>query len=147
MPLVWTKPADAPRSAPSISDADDMFGRDVYYRGEYLVTPSGDYAVVDRMDAVRQSVVGEAMTDPTEHFMVPAYGMGLASLVKKPRTQSLISSQENRVRERLAQNRRVTAVKAVEVETFTTDDGKPATRVTTEVEAGGAQLRLTEEVR
>lgn len=147
MGLIWTKPPDAPRSPPSVSDADDMFGRDILYRGDYLVTPSGDYAVVDRMEAVKQSVFGEAMTDPGEHFMQQAYGMGISSQVKKARTQALLATQENRVRERLAHNRRVTAVKAVEVEAFTTDDGKPATRITAEVEAGGANLRLTEAVR
>lgn len=146
MGLIWTMPdASAPRK-PSISEADDMFGRDIRFRGEYVVTPGGDYAVVDRMDAVKQSVFGEAMTDPGEHFMRPEYGMGISSTTKKARTQALVASQENRVRERLSRNQRVTAVKSVEVDLITTDEGKPGTRITVDVEAGGKNLRLTEAV-
>lgn len=143
---IWTLPDFPLPSAPLLSAAEALFGRDIRFDGDLSVTAGGDWATVEGIAAVRQSILNEAMTSPGEHSFRPEYGMGLADAVKRPASKSTIDELKNRIRERCAANPRVTAVKELEVErtTVTTQGGRtvPAIRVTLRVESAGRDVRL-----
>lgn len=145
MSTTWTIPAATAPSPPTLTEAQRrLFGRDVRFRTDYTVTPSKDYGVVDELEAVKQSVFHEAQTSPGELVFRPDYGMGISDAVKKARSQSLIDQMQNRIRERLAANPRISAIHEVLVEPVTTDDGKPGTRILIRVEAGGRPITINE---
>lgn len=94
------------------TDLDELRGRDIkYLKGNLVVTPAGDWAVVEGVDAIRQSILHEALTSPGEFVFRPEYGMGLAELVKAPLSRATLDAAQNRTRERLAKNPRIARVR------------------------------------
>jgi phage baseplate assembly protein W len=135
----WTLPEALTPSPPVLSGALAMFGRDIRFREDFTVTAAKDWATVDGLDAVKQSILNEAMTAPDEFALRPEYGMGLADAVKRPSSRSVTDALTNRVRDRLAKNPRVTKVKQVAIESVA-HAGGAALRVTIRVEAAGRDL-------
>ncbi len=143
MATLWTMP-DAPRPSPvKLTDAQQLFGRDICFRGNFVVTPSKDYAVVDELEAAAQSIYNEAQTEPGEHVFYPEWGMGIAQMVKKPRNSANLAAAENRVRDRLAKNPRISLVKEVSLTPFTTSRGDPGVVLSIVAECGGRPLSFT----
>lgn len=138
-PPIWTLPDSTLPSPPVLTDQQAMFGRDIRFRQDYTVTSAKDWAVLDGIDAVKQSILSEAMTSPGEFSMRPEYGMGLADAVKRPSSRSVLDALVNRVRDRLARNPRVTKILEVAIESVPFDGGV-ALRVTIRVEAAGRDL-------
>lgn len=135
----WTLPEALPPSPPVLSDALAMFGRDIRYRQDFTITAAKDWGVVDGLDAVKQSILNEAMTAPREFALRPDYGMGVADAVKRPSSQSVRDALANRVRDRLARNPRVTRVKEVAIESIAYQGGV-ALRLSIRLEAAGRDL-------
>ncbi len=111
------------------TDTDELRGRDIkYMRGDMVVTPAGDWAVVEGVDAIRQSVLHEALTSPGEFVFRPEYGMGLAALVKGPLSRAALDAAQNRIRERLTKNPRIARVREALLERVDID-GRSGLRV------------------
>lgn len=142
MPITWVIADEPQPSRAPLTDVQAMFGRDIRFRGNYVVTASNDYATVDELEAATQSVFNEAQTEPGEHAFLPKWGMGIAQMVKKPRNSANLSAAENRVRERLRANPRISLVKEVSLTPFTSRRGDPGVVLTIRAECGGRPLQF-----
>jgi phage baseplate assembly protein W len=131
MPYSWTMP---PEPGPPVGPPPSPLGGvDILFAaGNLVVSPSGDWATVEGLDAIRQSVLGEAQTGEGELVFRDEYGMGLAQVVKRALSQATLDERQQRLLERLAANDRVVTVREAKLERVTID-GRVGLRVTIRV--------------
>jgi len=120
---------------PDVELADQVgrfFGVDIWFdvseadtQGEanYTITPAGDLTVVTDREALRQSLLRRAITNPGEWETVPNYGCGLRQYLKAKNTASNRTEIEQRVRSQFLRDPRVLRVDLVTVSPL--PDGKP----------------------
>lgn len=137
MTFSWTLPALTfpPSPVPVDEGQRDLFGCDIRFDGDFIVTAGGDYALVTGKDNLRLAILRRLITKPGEFRFRPDYGVGIQTFVKKQLTQSLKDSLRQRIIDQLSQDRRINSVD-VTLEQVTVQ-GKPVLKVYVKAVAGG----------
>jgi phage baseplate assembly protein W len=116
-----------------------LLGSDIYFRGDYRVTPDGDWKTVRGLAALRQAVYHRLITRPGEYRARPDYGCGVLDWVKQPKTPANLASLATRIRTQLLRDSRIDDVRV----TVTDLDGTlPGLDVTVAVAARGRSITL-----
>jgi|SRR5688572_2790124 len=122
-------------SSDAASQASKFYGEDIWFdvtRGagaDYVVTAAGDWALVQGVEALRQSVIRRIITSPGEWATKPNYGVGARQYVKARDLPSTRSELAERTRAQLLIDPRIETVDQVIVEALSTD-GPPGIRIT-----------------
>jgi phage baseplate assembly protein W len=116
--LSWTLPPPGATS-PSLASADEkrrLLGKDIFFNGDYDVGPSGDWVLIEGLEALRQAVYRRLMTRPGEYKLRPEYGVGIQDFVKRRRLPSTFDEIRQRVVDQLSLDPRIDEVRDVVVE-------------------------------
>lgn len=119
--LSWTLPAPA-SVAPAGPGNDQklvLLGKDIFFNGDYDVTPAGDYVLLEGIEAVRQAIYRRLMTRPGEYKLRPEYGVGVMDFVKRRRLASTTDELRQRIVDQLSLDSRIEEVVGIGVETIT----------------------------
>lgn len=100
----------------------DLFGVDILFDDDLLVTASGDYALVEGYAALRQAILIRLITTPGEYAVRPDFGCGLMLWVKKRMTKAERDNLRQTIIEQLSQEERIQKVEEVTVESLTSDN-------------------------
>lgn len=98
-----------------------LLGEDIFFDGDYSITPAGDLAVVTGLDALRAAIYRRLLTRPGEFKLRPDYGVGVMDFVKKRRTQTTLDALRQRITDQLSLESRIQEVLDIGVERI--DDG------------------------
>lgn len=93
-----------------------LWGRDLFWDGDYAVSPAGDWLVVDREAALTQAIRRRVMTSPGEWETLPEYGIGAADFVKMGRTPAVVAELTERTRTQLPRDPRIDSVDRVDID-------------------------------
>ncbi|MCP3670710.1 MAG: DUF2634 domain-containing protein [Gammaproteobacteria bacterium] len=93
-----------------------LFGTDIYFDNDYLITNKGDFQLLEGVANLRQAIYHRLITRPGEYKFVPDYGVGIATYVKRKRTNSNLDSMENAIRTNLLRDSRLSAISKIVVE-------------------------------
>ena len=96
----------------------DLFGVDLLFTDDLQLTSSGDYATVEGLDALRQSIRNRLLTNPGEYAVHPEYGCGLRAFCKKRGTQSEIDALRQTIIDQLSQDDRIQKITKVDIASF-----------------------------
>lgn len=117
----------------------DVFGRDLLWKDNNLqVTASGDYALVEGLDAIRQAVWLRLITSPGEYAVRPDYGIGVPQFVKKRITPAVLDELRQRCIDQLVKDDRIERVVDVLTERYDIGD-QTGIRVIVKIEAVGRE--------
>lgn len=94
-----------------------LFGRDLFWDGDYVVASSGDWAIVEGEAALRQSIIRRIITAPGEWRTRPDYGVGARHYVKARRTPGVVDELKSMIKKQLLRDPRVAEVQAVDIDT------------------------------
>ncbi len=143
MGLSYTLPPPVPRPSPvSVTDGErDLYGYDIAFKGNLLLTPGGDYMRLGGEDNLRAAVYRRLITRPGEYRFRPTYGCGVQDFVKKAPTSAVLDALRQRIVDQVAQDSRVSQVDVV-VEAITIQS-VPVLQIAVKVVAAGALLRFT----
>lgn len=122
-------------------DQNDLFGRDLLFRGDVALDAGGDYIEITGNENLKQSLYHRLQVSPGEYALRPEYGAGLAASVKRRMNRSEIDAIQQRVIAQIAQDDRIQKVIEVVVESFAIGD-KPGIRVYVKILVAGQELRL-----
>lgn len=100
----------------------DLFGVDILFDDDVIVTASGDYATVEGSAALKQAIRTRLITTPGEYAIRPDYGCGIALWVKKRMTKAERDNLRQTIIENLSQEERIQKVEEVLVESLTSDN-------------------------
>lgn len=128
-------------SRPSLTPAGELFGRDVYFAGDYGVSAAGDYLTVEGIENLRASIFRRIMTIPGEYAMRPGYGAGLRAFVKRLATSTARDEMTARIRDQLLQDERIESVDEVTI-TQQFLNGQLVTRVIVRATALGQAINF-----
>ena len=119
----------------------DIFGEDVLFNTDTILTRKGDYSIVMGEDNLSRSVWRRLVTRPGEYKTNPSYGVGIYSYLKKPTTKSNLDELRHRIIDNLGSERRIDKVLEVDVTEmlFGSDTG---IRIVISVQAFGRTQRL-----
>lgn len=113
----------------------DLYGYDIYFHGDLLVTAGGDYARVGGKDNLRAAIYRRLITRPGEFRFRPDYGVGVQTFVKKTMSQANLDALRQRIVDQLSQDRRIDSVEAT-MEPVSIN-GKTALKIYVQIKAGG----------
>lgn len=97
----------------------DLFGVDIQFSDDLLVTASGDYAVVQGYAALKQAIYIRLITAPGEYAVQPDFGCGITRWLKKRMSKSDKDSLRQTIIEQLSKEERIQKVEDVTVESLT----------------------------
>lgn len=96
---------------------NDLYGKDVRFDGnDFTITDQADYATVEGIENVRLALYRRLTTRPGEYRYKPNYGAGLGTHAKRKFTKTTRDEMIHRVREQVAQERRVEEILEVAIE-------------------------------
>lgn len=95
---------------------DRKLGTDLYFEGDYNVTPAGDYLVLKGLENLRAAIYRRLLTRPGEYVFVPEYGVGVQSFVKRRKTLANIDQLKTAIRDNLLRDRRIQAIEDIVVQ-------------------------------
>jgi phage baseplate assembly protein W len=101
---------------PSTAELRKLFGRDIFWNGDYAMTAAGDWAIVEFEEALRQSIRRRIVTEPGEWATRPDYGVGARAFVKAKMTRANIDDLSNRIRGQILADERVLRIEQIDVE-------------------------------
>lgn len=104
-----------------IAELRKLWGRDLYWDEDYRVSPAGDWLVVEREEALKQSVRRRILTSPGEWQTKPDYGIGAADFVKMRKTPAVVAELTERITTQLSRDQRIESVDRVDVEDSTNE--------------------------
>lgn len=117
----------------------DVFGRDLLWKANNLqVTASGDYALVEGLEALKQAVWIRLITVPGEFAVRPDFGVGLPIYVKKRITPAVLDELRQRCLDQLSKDDRIERVIDVLTERYDIGD-QTGIRVIVKIEAVGRE--------
>lgn len=123
-----------------------VFGTDLLFNRNLVVSAKGDYTEVTGEENLRRAILRRLAVVPGTYKYRPTYGVGLYSFVKKRMTKSLLDQLSHRITDQLSQDRRIDKVLSATVtrETFSDQNGNPVPglSVVVVVQAKGKQLRF-----
>lgn len=124
--FTWTLPSAASAFGATggnlATELDRLLGKDVWYDvsaatgPDTALTKGGDWVLVKRMEAVRQSLLRAYMTNPGEWVFLPHWGGGARLFVKRKNTRANRDLLATRLREQSLRDRRVASVPDVFVQ-------------------------------
>jgi phage baseplate assembly protein W len=120
----------------------EVFGVDLLFNGDLVVTPKGDYAEVAGEENLRRAIIRRLITRPGEYRRNPSYGCGLLSYVKKKMTQSALAELEQRIRDNLSRERRLDKIISLTLVPTTYDGNQPALQVSITVQSKGRTVQF-----
>lgn len=124
-----------PSPVPADEGTRDLFGYDIFFRGDSVVTAGGDYGRIGGRDNLRAAIYRRLITRPGEFRFRPDYGVGVQTYVKKALTTATSDSLRARIIDQLSQDRRIDSVDvAIELVSV---NGLPVLKVHIKVQAGG----------
>src|SRR5712671_2936351 len=107
---------------PPDETAIDLFGVDIRFDDDVLVTASGDYATVEGYAALKQAIYIRLITTPGEYAVFPDFGCGVARWVKKRMSKSDQDSLRQTIIEQLSKEERIQKVEEVVIESLTSNN-------------------------
>lgn len=137
MPISITPTGSTSVAAPNETEID-LFGVDILFDDDVIVTASGDYAVVEGYAALKQAILIRLITAPGEYAVQPDFGCGLTLWLKKRMTKSDRDSLRQTIIEQLSKEERIQKVEEVTVDTLTLDN-TTGIKVTVRVTALGRE--------
>lgn len=120
----------------------EVFGVDLLFNGDLVITPKGDYAEVAGDENLRRAIIRRLITRPGEYRRNASYGCGLLSYVKKKMTQSALAELEQRIRDNLSRERRLDKIVSLTLTPTTYDGNQPALQVSITVQAKGRTVQF-----
>lgn len=102
-----------------LTEEDRLWGRDVWFDGDYRVAPAGDWLVAERSVALRQALIRRWTTPPGAFAAHPGYGAGALDFVKARKTQANADELAGRIREQSLRDPRVLKAEGVAIEWLT----------------------------
>lgn len=137
MGLSYTLPAPTPIVVAPGTDPGtrDLFGYDIAFREDFLLTPGGDYMRLGGKDNLKAAIYRRLITRPGEFRFRPSYGVGVGNYVKKNPTSAVLDQLKQRIKEQLLQDPRISGAE-VDVQS-TTIYTTPVLKVYVKVTAGG----------
>jgi hypothetical protein len=122
--FTWTLPSTLGAVGTAASDARDqaaiLYGRDIWFdvsadTPNYIVTPSGDWKIVEAREALRQSLLRRLITAPDEWPTLEDFGVGARRYVKARNIQSVRDEIVGRIRGQFLRDDRVEQVNKIVV--------------------------------
>lgn len=98
------------------SEIRRLFGTDIYFDNDYLITDKGDFQLLKGVANLRQAIYHRLITRPGEYKFVSDYGVGITSYVKRKRTRSNLDRMENAIRDNLLRDPRISDISKISVE-------------------------------
>jgi len=93
----------------------DVYGEDVVFNDDTVLSAKGDYAITQGEDNLRRAVWRRLIVRPGEYKTNPKYGVGVLSFVKKGITKSNMDELRHRIIDNLSLERRINKVLSVEI--------------------------------
>lgn len=93
-----------------------LFGTDIYFENDYIITDKGDFQLLKGVANLRQSIYHRLITRPGEYKFVPEYGVGITTYTKAKRTNSNLDRLKNAIRANLIRDPRLTNVPKINIE-------------------------------
>lgn len=121
-------------------DQRSQLGRDLLWKGGLVPTSAGDYAVVDGVKALRQSLLHRLVTQPGEWPLRPTYGVGAVAFVYETLTDARAAELMARINQQFLQDPRVDKVT---VNLVSRDDETGELIIKVEVEVKSTRVVLT----
>jgi phage baseplate assembly protein W len=119
MPIFNVPIVNSASTSPANETEIDFFGVDLLFEDDLRLTASGDYALLEGYEALRQAIRIRLMTAPGEYAIHPDFGCGLSRWVKRRATQAERDSLRQTIIDQLSQEERIQNVEEVVVESFT----------------------------
>jgi len=91
----------------------ELFGKDILFKNDYEVSPSGDYKTLEGLDNLKEAVYRRLITVPGEYIFVPQYGVGVLKYLKQRVTPGLVTGLQNTITEQLYRESRIDSVEEV----------------------------------
>lgn len=133
---VATAPATSP-SGPLDREFGRLFGTDIYFENDFVVTSAGDYLLRSGIANLKAAIYRRLITRPGEYKFVPEYGVGIRDYVKKRSNAATIDSLRTAITEQLLRERRIDSVERVAL-----DVTPDAINVGIVIKAAGRALRF-----
>lgn len=121
MPILVPVPGSTSVASPNETEID-LFGVDIRFEDDVLVTASGDYATVEGFAALKQAIYIRLITAPGEYAVQPDFGCGVVRWVKKRMSKSDKDSLRQTIIEQLSKEERIQKVEEVMVESLTSNN-------------------------
>lgn len=117
MPHTFTVPAPAAAPAGEGDTAtSELLGEDILFTDDFYLTGAGDFVITEGEDTVWQSILHRLATSPGEYKLRPEYGVGCRDFVKGKITRTTMDELGLRIRDNLAQDKRITKIIEVVVQ-------------------------------
>jgi len=137
MPHTFTVPASAALPSSAGPDAtSELLGEDILFDEDFQMNGAGDWVVLEDEDVVWQGILHRLATRPGEYKLRPEYGVGCDEFVKGKITKTNMSELARRIKDNLAQDRRISRVVEVVVQRAVVD-GATGVRVYLKAEMAG----------
>jgi len=91
----------------------DLWGYDIYFREDFLLTNAGDYTRITKEDNLRTSIYRRLLTRPGYYKFRPEYGAGVQTYVKKTQSKANLDSLRQRIIDQVSLDPRVQKVDVV----------------------------------
>jgi phage baseplate assembly protein W len=117
----WTLPASSQQTGSAEEQSAILLGKDILFDGDFRVSATGDYILLEGKEALRQAIYRRLLTRPGEYRARPEYGVGVLDFVKRRRVQSTLDELRQRVVDQLSLDSRISEV--VDVVGENIDDG------------------------
>lgn len=133
-------PVSLPAIAPIVEATRDVYGYDVGFRSDFLITAGGDYVRVGGVENVKQAIYRRLITRPGEFRFRPTYGVGIQDFVKKPPTKAVLDTLRQRIVDQLSLD-----VRLAEVDVTVASDtvqGVAVIKVYVKAVVGGGLIRF-----
>lgn len=114
---------------------DEVFKRDIAFKGDFVLTPTGDIDVISGLENLKQALFHRIITSPGSLVHRPTYGVGIKDYLNGPASLSLQTELARRIQEQLILDPRVEEVLGVG---FSFTDSRPdLTRIVVRVKPRG----------
>lgn len=129
-------------SVAGLEDVDQgVYGTDLMFTDDLLVTSKGDYQEVSGSDNLRRAIMRRLSVAPGEYRLNPNYGVGVGRFVKKLNTKANLDELRHLITDNLSRERRIDKVLEVSVtDTFFGDE--PGIVVVVRVQAAGRKQQF-----
>jgi hypothetical protein len=115
----WTLPggtSSVPATTPSEDQQLALLGKDIFFDGDFRMTPARDFLLIEGVEAMRQAIYRRLLTKPGEYAARPDYGVGVQLWVKRRRSASSKAELVARIKDQLSLDRRIDEVISVVLE-------------------------------
>lgn len=98
------------------SSAVELYGTDIAFKGDFVVTATGDLDKISALDNLKDAIMRRIFTSPGAIVHRPNYGVGLKNYLNGINSLSRQQSLAGKIKEQLEQDERIEKVLGVRVE-------------------------------